>query len=796
MDMRKSIFGLVVMLAGAAVMADEDRFANASPRERTTWQLAVHTAARRALEAAEGLQDPEADRLSLMQSTLTATVLADAQSHGRRADSLVHCREAVRGLLRAALDERMALILDVANEQSPLPVQAADVQQLAGVRYEQSVAAALAAFEKTRFDALFEKVRSQAVALERQAVDRRVSPPPFDKLDALLTGLADARGFLDADWLEAALKHLRGDLQSYAGRKDGPVLEEVATYAEGVANRMAEGVRQQYGRQLALADRLFADDTAQQARLAAELETQVLDALDAGLAGLSPEDATTGVPLPVYPVFATAKAYVRQKAETIEAERFAGFLGETPLLDVDAGYLMKTIQSDLAAHRTREAGRRLLLSGLATSRRPLVAAAYTGKDAGNATTTHFSTLLEGESPPAAVFKSRLADGLDALLPVVRGTLADAQYAAAGLTTLDALDILPDVLVSEVHVTRGALPQTLVVALAFLERGGISGAAGGVLPDGLLEETAARALARVNALVAAADRAINGQLDLLRGLESERLDALKADVAAGRPQEEIREEWEQALRQRWGTLAATQESPYAALTPPALEALNKTLRQLYDSLLQEHMEDIENLLVQQAEDTVVPEVADPAAADAVESEPPPEAEETTIPPPESAAEVEEKPEADAGGGASSGGEMEGAAERPMPDILLVLSGDAADRCEAVLTIAGERIRFDQALEVADPQASADVLFARMEPFLAALRENAVTRSRESRGLFGLRRRAAQPSISVHVVVESNAVRHRMSLLLKRRIEDAITRQQTGSGTDAPAVAIDWQAGLTE
>ncbi|NCQ34592.1 hypothetical protein GW813_05835, partial [bacterium] len=76
---------------------------------------------------------------------------------------------------------------------------------------------------------------------------------------------------------------------------------------------------------------------------------------------------------------------------------------------------------------------------------------------------------------------------------------------------------------------------------------------------------------------------------------------------------------------------------------------------------------------------------------------------------------------------------------------------------------------------------------------ALLENARGRARERRGWFGLRR-GAPPSLTVHIVVESNAVRHRMSLLLKRRIEEAIAAR-SGANESSP-ITIDWQAGLTE
>jgi hypothetical protein len=784
---------MVMWMPVAAAMAAGKDLSAASPSARATWHLAVNTAARRALEAAAGLQKPDADQLSLLEGALLAAMLKDVHSHVRRADSLDYCRKAVGILLKAALDERMTLILAAANEQSSLPVQRQDVQIVAGTQYEQVLADSLAAFEKANVDALFEKVRTQAVAMQQQTISRLASPPPFDKLDAVLTrlrGTDSVRG--DADWPAETLAGLLAELQTYAGRTDAPVLEEVAAYADGVAHRMADGIRQQYGRQVTMADNLFDEGKAKDARTAASLAAQVLEQMDAGLAALPADETAAEVPLPVYPVFTSVRNLIRQKAESIEAECFAAFIAKTPLLDIDSEALILVIESELAAHREVEASRIRLLEALGASRRSMVAEAYAGQ--GNeADQAHFAALLEAGTKPASVLHTRLSEGLDALLPAVRTTLADAQYAAAGFGALDALETLPDALLDDVHATGGLEHKTLAAALAFLERGGIDSTAGERIPENLLEETESRTLTRINALVATANHAIIGQLDLLRELEAEKLDGLKADVTDGRSLKAVRGEWREALLQRWQIQVGKHPSPYASLTPPVLQVLDKTVRQLYDSVLQDQMKEIEQQLINRAGTLDAPTPIETADATAIETEPLSNDEQAACPPPDAEAGTEQPIATDDAARSSVGGERDGKAERPVPDILLVLSGDETDRCNAALAIAGTEPRMELELAVDDPSVAADVLFAQLEPHLAALRENAMSRSRGKRGWFG-RRRQRQPSISVHVVVESNAVRHRMSLLLKRRIEEALSNH--ADADDTPAITIDWQTGLTE
>jgi hypothetical protein len=778
--------GLIIACGRAG--AESPRFAEASPRDRATWQLAVHTAARRALEAAEGLKTPDAERLSLMQSALTEAILGDRVAHGRRDASRDLCLALARTRLKEAFDASLGLVLEVANEQSPLKVQAADVQRILGDRQEQSLAAAQAAFEKSQFEPLFERVRSQAVALDRQAADRRASPPPYEALDGVLTGLAGKEGLLAEPWPAAAVSNLLVWLQPFAGRQDGPLLEEVSAYADGVAARMADGVRRQVALRMETVDTLAGGEALKDLRLASAIEGAVLEELGRntnGVAGV----ADAGGALPVYPLFSVVRQYAHQKAIALEAERFGAFLQATPLLEISSGYLEDAIETNTMAHIKTGESRQLFIGALTALKRPAVAAGYGGGKKTPAT-THFAKLLAGGTSPAAVFEKRIADGLDALLPTVRGALADAQYALA-FSTLDSVGLLPDPLLTEIHDNRGALPETLEAALAFLRRGGIE-PVDGALPAALLEETAGRVLGHIGGLVKAGHTAVAGQLDLLRELERERLDSLRKDVASGRDLNAIRKDWENLFLQRWQPLAEAADSPYAGLTKPALDALNKTLRQLYDTVLKEQMNEMVKTLERQAK---AEPLSVPVTETASTAESPPEAEETAAARTDPAAQAAEDPAAagDSGESAAAGG-LSGTDGRPMPDVLLVLSDADADRCKAVMTVAGVQTPVELMLDAADAGAAADALFAAMEPHLGALLDSAMERAGAGRRRFHWGRRQADPGLSVHIVVEGNAVRHRTSLLLKRRIDAEITRLQGERGTGDSGMALQWEAGL--
>lgn len=585
-----TVIGLVLPTVRAEPVVPSS-FVQASPQNMEAWQRAVHTAARRALEAAERLQTPDAEQISLIQSALMEAILKAPGIHVRCDESRICGCGLARALLNDAFAGQLQIILEVANEQSPVKVVAADVQRASGLRLEQALALAFDTFEKEHFQRLFEEARTQAVALERQAADRRASPPPFALLDAKLTELAGKEDVLAEPWTVPSVRALTAWLQPYAGRQEGPLTEEVAAYIEEVANRMADDIRQQLARQFDAAGKLLGGNALNAVRLASDMEGSVLAAIDMCLPE-NPSSVTHGDGLPTYGLFSGVRRFVKRRATVLEAERFCRFLQSTPLLEIREAALRDTLLSDLKQHAATEESRRIFMDTWMKSGRLAVVAEY-GGGAETPAAGHFAMLLSGDTPLFAVFKKRLTDELGASLSTVRRVIADAQYNAI-FSELDALDMLPPGLLAEVHENRGIAPETLPEALAFLRRGGIDLKAGG-LSAPLLEETGDRARVRIGELTVAANLAVTGQLNLLCELERERSDSLKAEVAAGRLLNIVRGDWERIFQRRWQSLAAASASPYTDLTPPALEALNKNLKRHYDAALQYQLNEIDQAM---------------------------------------------------------------------------------------------------------------------------------------------------------------------------------------------------------
>jgi hypothetical protein len=95
----------------------------------------------------------------------------------------------------------------------------------------------------------------------------------------------------------------------------------------------------------------------------------------------------------------------------------------------------------------------------------------------------------------------------------------------------------------------------------------------------------------------------------------------------------------------------------------------------------------------------------------------------------------------------------------------------------------------------PQDAATAIFEGMKPHLKALWSDTIQEwQKEHSGLGFLKRRTA-PKLNLFVVIESEDVRHRMSLQLRQQIEEALAEWGKGSEKGTPEVELDWKVGLT-
>jgi hypothetical protein len=758
---------MLVSLCAASLLA--------SPaKDQATRQLAIHTAARRTLDAAEAIREPGLERQALIASELT-TAIADARIHAQRSKSRERLKDDVRALLTAAFHDQRAAILAVAQEQSPLPLSEADILAVLRGRHEPVLDVSIHAYLESNYPGLFEQVRDDAVARARQTLDRQVMQPAFEALDPAILKVAGDPPRWPAQWDAQQTAALRKTVAELTRTSDQPQLEEVDRYVRELSQRVAEAIRAQIEAQRDLADSLLADVDVTTARLASEFGRDVLAAFESRWSRREPE--VTEVTR--YPLFTLVEQHVGRESDRIEISRMAAFLVDTPFLAVTADAVRPVMAAAPQEHLIFADSRKRLLAKLQQERRPALGLAYAdGSDIPDEVSAALTRRLQQIGDPVQIaFLKRLEAELDPILLAERKRLSDAQI-SGHFAWLEALERLPDEVL--IHVLdRGDAPlSSLAEALAFW--GGVESMPAAPLPP-LLEETADWVRLRTANLITAAASTLREQLALLRAIENERQTSLIEDVGAGKPYAQIHAEWLDVYTRRWGEQPLA-DGPYAALTGPARVALDRAVRQHYEATEQSLAE------ARQQQDSESVE-ASAAAADAAgleATEDPPVPEETVAPEPD---EAEAEPEAEtieggAGAGPPSGGE-EGLAERVMPDVLLILREQEQGGGEAVMITAAGQLRWT--FDARDVHGAVEAIYDGMQPGLMALVDMARGRSTE-RSWFGLRKRRETPQVSFHLVVESGAVRHRSSLLLHRRIEEHFAQDH------AAPISLDWQASL--
>ncbi len=736
-------------------------------RDRATRQLAVHTAARRFWEALPALGSPGEERLASLREQLRTAMQEDPETHRHQSKSKKVTKTIARERQEAWLTALREQMLEEARNQSPLPVSAEDWDAALGERGTQRMAEEQSTFEEKVFPELYQKARELAVASMRATLDRRVQQPAFDELDAKLLALGGG-GFVGRPWPAVAEEGLRDWLAPFVGLDDMPLFEEVEAYARGLARQEADRIRGQYLQQVETADRKMEVPAIAALRLAADISAQTVDRVS--------EEYDV-------PVFTGVRKYIEDLAVKTEGARLRDYVQETPLIQISDDALVERIRADWQSHRSRDASRNLALVFYREKLIPPVASSYAGEI--DHAKPHFASQLQDrETEAGAAFTTRVVETLDEVFPEVRDALSTAQWSRKG-AVLDDMQTLPDAVLEGIVARNGQVWDELDPALAWFASLEKELVPKDVERDLLLEENETRMLSQIHDLVRAGYEAVQAQLAALRELERDRSAQLQEEVQAGRTYEELHADWHQALVDIWA--GHVEEHPhYPDITPPTEEALDRAVRQFFDTVRQTAEE--ETLLVDAEETAEVPEdAAETAADDTVEPQEVVAEQDTSQDEDEDDEDEEEDSEDEEDGGAGSDVSMDtDKGARIAPDILLLLRGDDEERVQVELLVRGADRGEVWEVDASDPEASAKQLFERIEPVLAGLAKEGFPAAPRFLGIW---RRQPTP-LHFYTVVESPAVRHRMSLLLHEKIEDYL-RQHLAS--DAP-VSLRWETGL--
>jgi hypothetical protein len=724
-----------------------------TPKARAKERLAVRAAAGRVLEELRAAAATQSVDLVVLTDELSRRMLADAPAHRQAAQAKDQARSFVRSQRLAALGATLSNAVAAAQEQSPLPIQSGEVLQVLGSEWSEVVAGAADAFLSNHYDRVFADARLRAVAVQQREAEQRMSYPVSAAVDEKWSALVKE----DGQPATNALDQLSGWLAAQAPKDQPAVFEEVERQQGEVGRRMAEEISHQYQRQLA------AVAAACDRVPAAALEASQIEESLRGEARRAVEEAqrnatAAGRTVPEYPLFAASLRQVEREARRVEQQRLMASVEGWTDFDVTEGAVVKELEREPAKYRrAEESADRLAESATAAVRDRLAA-----RHGGEKQAAHFADLLRGDQAAAARLRERVRAEVAKVLPAARARVAEWQLASLS----DGLRLdraFPDAVVAQWQDQGCRAVEKVDDALARLKEAGESAEA-----PKLIEEAATQVVARVGARVRAACEALGAQLQLVRALEKEKAEALQRDVVAARPVDKILREWRDELAARWST-AAGPESPYRKLLARTEDQLNKAVRQLYDAKQQE-----------------VAQATPVQATDSERKEPvPPQT--TAVDKGSNPPEVDRDEDRDRKGGLGDETLLGSA------DVILNLTDTSLREARVVLKSADQELAAF-GYDPAQAQAAADAIFAAVrEPLARVLDERAAVWSRKSGGLFSFLR-AEPPELKIYVIVESNEIRQRTSLLLRRRIKAQLDEWSAAHRPGQPPVALRWTVGL--
>ena len=774
---------MAISMTGRVAFAASD-----SAKDDAKWRLATLAAARQILDDLNRTDPFSGEERLLLVESLNDAMRQDMAAHARRDDSRKLCSDIASRLRRQTIEQRIQAAIQRAGEQSPLPVNRNDVVTLLGNDWTHKMEQTVQSFASQALDPIFQDARVRAIGLVRQDVERKVRFPTCAEIDTLLSEFV-GRHPSDLHLSSDDEKALEARIVAMAIPDDKPCFEELRTAVTDRVRRITGEIRKQYDRQLTLLDQAEKQGVPADKRQKAAILQAIQGTLETDLTRERAKPSTadsTGTTIPIYDVFASVKTRIPLTAAQLEEQRFRSFLEGTPVMALDSDTLAKQIRANPEKHVTPRASRELLQETWATSFRKQAAMDYAAGATPAGQSDYFADLLmatNGTIP--AAFHSRISGELERHLPEARQTVSNEQFEKY-FRAFESKAPLSPASLSRLEDTGGAAITTLDEALKIFQ---VSMSH----DKPILEEASNRAVALANQKAREGYDVLTSQLAMVRKVEQERMDKLRQNVASRRPFREIRREWQSAAETAWQQDPRAKSTPYNELVEQASTALNKAVRQLYDAL-----QENPNVTIAQA----IPESRTPTEAEQGKVK---ELKQDPAHPEEQSAEkkkvdqpLDNKPSPAAAG-------HEGATDtvlsrivadrRNEPDGVLLLTGSAGHPCTARLISSydgeGQAITFSPG----KIQAASDTIFKAIKPRLETIWLGTVNQWQKDHSGLGVLKRRTPPKVKLYVVIESDDVRHRMSLLLRQHIDEAFQEWYDQRGKGTPDVELDWKVGLT-
>lgn len=558
--MRCALSTLLVLTSGIFLFGQTN-----DPKAGAKRMLALRAAAEKARMYLQGTADANESAVDELSKLLSKEMLGRVKEFEAKKTGEKPTRKWIENWRMQELEKTVSETLEWAKEQSPLPIERADVLKRAAKDWAQEAPVKAQQYAKQSMEQVYGKARELAAGEQLKRLRDNLSYPTKEDLNGRLNQLFEERskGILplstdDFNELDDWFEQLVG--------KTGPVFEELRRKVSEMSIDMRLEIAKQYKAQYEQI-RSFVQKNQFPESLKTKEELQVV-ALQA-LNNNQVEDLQAKPP--VYGVFEASEKLVERAAVHWEKNRFEKFIKSTDFWLPQKEKIEQAIRDDIANHAPTGKSLNLLTEESLSLAQKLVAIEYGGEK----WSQYFTDLLMDGGVLAKSLSHKLRDGIKKRSNEVRKQIAEEQLRT-----------------SFKNLFEGTFPKESQI-LWFYEKGKarVSNYAellqnievSSELRSNLLEETKRMAVDLANEPLVPALNALEKQIEIVRALEKEKLAQLKVEVAEGRAFPEILKDWQAGWNALWDEKKKEVEERWYPQFEQTGKELSKTVRQLYEGI---------------------------------------------------------------------------------------------------------------------------------------------------------------------------------------------------------------------
>ncbi|MDF3130563.1 hypothetical protein P0Y35_15250 [Kiritimatiellaeota bacterium B1221] len=772
--MKKMLMGALAGGLSLMVFSQE-----VDPKQRAKQSLALRAAAQEVvlLLNQQSRWSPE-DRLQLTEE-LSEEILENLKTYRQKALGKTAARTWVTAWRVYDYDLKVGEVMGAAQSQSPLPISIKDILKRVGPDWQVRCERGAKLFAENAVDLVYPQARERAVDELKKRMEAGLQYPTQAEVDEWLLGLDNEEEDGSTPLTQQAFQSLTDLIQPQVVPFE-TLLEEVSQEPARLTQKVLEVLWLQYQEQMNRVVEVLRPGMGEGGMWMADDMKRAINEGWETVAAAKPDARP-----PVYDVFKVVSLWGERAAADWEEAELVNFLQSWEEGKVTGRMLENIINVKPSAHLRPEESAEVLKEAVMEIREEQLVDTWMANAPAarkEALRAYYSEALTGEGHLVAAWEAEIDKNLNQQLPAIRQAFAEKQLKAfyPGLANDEPL---PESVILWFYDRELAeARESAQVRQAFeMEED----------PDAVVfSETGSLAVEVLNEELKPGLQSLTAQIQLIREMEKEGMEVLKASVAKGLDADVLYDQWLKVWQQRWQGIKETQDPRWQEMMRRTSDEMRKTVRQWYVSV-EENLAEVKEVVSKNPPEMQTADVEAPNSPEMTPVEVPlePVSEPKGVEeeaPASDVGDVEDAPKPDAG----ITEELENF--RGKADGVLAFSDLGNGDCRLLFGSPDGKgalsVGFDPENVEASAQKIAEALSGPLRDVLNG------TASANEKGGFRLFTRAKEPTLSMLFQVDSPKIRHQMSIQVRQLIQQEIDLWAEEKGQQAPVLLWQDEMGL--